>query len=626
MLASRGILNAQHYVLGTSRFNRASSVGPDIVSSQFQEEISKMDLSQVPFQVLSDIHESYLARKLILDSTGQLQYAPESALRKSRGIYYTPGYIVRYIIHRTLGRYLWRTESGRPETGTPARTPDDIRRLRVLDPACGSGCFLACAFDVLAEFYAQHQPHAENEWLNLILQNHLCGIDLDSDAADITSAILILKALDHMDSTPAQFPELSIRQGNFLVPQTTADPQFDSIHMMSKLPECTEGDGVTMILGNPPYGAKLTQTERKLIRSSYETYRSSDSSSLFIEKAVRTLTNDGILGFIVPKSLTYVVSWCPIRQFLMERCAILEMADARKAFKGVLLEQMVIIAQKRRKRRSRTVVSILRPERSIVSHSVENSDLSPGRFSIWISSPGIRHIVDRMWEKSVPLGQVARIWNGLSIQNLPIFSEEAGSECKLPCLRGKDIQRYHVRQGIQYIKMTDALKRRRPSLDMFGTPRIIAQDIVAYIQNPRPHIKIMATIDESGTWLNVNTVTNITSSAYPLPYLCGILNSRLISWYAYNFIYNRSIRTMHFRRGYADHIPIRRIDRDFDQCKPICEQLMEHVHRIIALYDGSPAPENAVAKLDREIDGLIYQLYGITQNDLDFLRTHAALY
>ena len=619
MLASRGILDARCWMLDTRG------------GKQMREELSGMDLSEIPFEILSDIYESHLARKLVLNnSTGELEYSPEGGLRKGKGIYYTPPYVVRYIVDRTLGRHLWGTENGRPAKNMTARTPGEIRDLRILDPACGSGSFLSYAFDVLAEFYAFHNPCAEAEWLSLILENHLYGIDMDSDAVDMTCKILRLKALERRSRENENPPSplfqggvrslnMNIRKGNFLISDPSAPENLEHFDWKTEAPEVMGAGGFSMILGNPPYGAKLTPTERKLIKKSYETHKSSDSSSLFVEKAVNMLKDDGLMGFIVPKSLSYVVAWQPIRKFLLKNCRIIEIADARKAFKGVLLEQMVMIARKQTASPDRTVVSILRPESAVASHSIDSSAMTAERFSIWLSSDRIRGIVDRIWEKSVPLGQIAEIWNGLNIQRLPIFSDVRDAEHDRPCLRGKNIQRYRIRQDMQYIQVTDAVKRQRLSLEMFRRPKIVAQDIIAHIKNPQPRIKLMAAIDRSADWLNVNTVTNITSSEYSLEYLCGILNSRLISWYAYDFIYNRSIRTMHFRNGYADQIPICRMERD----KAMYEQLTAYVNEIIALYNGETPQESEIAALEKKIDEMVYKLYGITDRDVSFLSKNA---
>lgn len=567
---------------------------PNKLSKQAQNELLEMDLEGLPFEVLSDVYESYLAQKLTLNPRGELEYLPERSHRKDKGIYYTPPYIVRHIVDRTLGEYL----QGK------VTTPAGIRHLRILDPSCGSGCFLAYAFDVLAEFYTSHHP-CEPHWPSLILGKHLYGVDIDSDAVEMTNIILTLKALERTGRPLVDPPKLNIRQDNFLIP---ASPDH-------------EDERFSMILGNPPYGAKLAPAQRKEIKSSYGTHRSSDSSSLFVEKAVKALKDDGILGFIVPKSLSYVVSWQPIRRFLLDECRIIEITDARKAFKGVLLEQMVIIAQKHSKSNTQTKISILRPDHATVSHSIDDRDLTAERFSMWFSNQRIRAIIDKIWEKSVPLGSLAEIWNGLSLQGRFTFSDKPDLEYDLPCLRGKDIQRYHLLQNMQYIKTKDTAIYNLP-VEIYQKPRIIVQDIIAHIHNPMPHVKLTATIDRSESWLNVNTVTNMASSQYPLEYLCGILNSRLISWYAYDFIYNRSIRTMHFRRGYADHIPVRRIDADV--C-PVCDLLIEHVNRIMTLHSKG-SEEDEIDEVDRKIDELIYQLYGITHEDVDVLKEHAGLY
>ncbi len=626
MLASRGILDAGHQILDAG-FKEPPFDISDKALSQVQKEMAEMDLGRSPFEILSDIYESCLTRKLVLDrSSGKLDYSPEAGLRKGRGIYYTPGYIVRYIVDRTLGRHLWGTDDGQPPQNIPPGMPVDIRDLRILDPACGSGFFLAYAFDVLARFYKAYESQAEADWPAAILEKHLYGIDLDRDAVDITSAILMLKSLEHGNTSFDESPGLNIRQGNFLISETSAHKDLRPFNWKTEMPEIFNSDGFAMILGNPPYGAQITKTERHIIRADYETWGSSDSSSLFIEKAVKMLRDRGFLGFVVPKSLSYVLSWQPIRNFLLRECSILEIADAWKAFKGVRLEQMVMIAQKHGRSDMQTIVSVLRPEYSVISHSIDKDALSDKRFSIWLSSDRIRHIVDRIWEKSVPLGDLAEIWSGLNMQGPLVLLDAPGSEHDRLCLRGRNVQRYHIRPGSRYVRITDISRRSHHPLETFFRPKIVAQDIVAHVRNPAPHIKLMASIDRSERWLNVNTVTNITSSEHRLEYLCGILNSRLISWYAYNFIYNRAVRTMHFRRGYADHVPIHQIDPDDPREKSMYEELVSYVISIMSLYEKEAAPESQIAELDRKIDNMVCCLYGLSHEDIDFLKEYADFY
>ena len=54
----------------------------------------------------------------------------ETERKRAAGIYYTPGYVVDYIVKQTLGRML------------EGKTPQEAGGLKVLDPACGAGAFL----------------------------------------------------------------------------------------------------------------------------------------------------------------------------------------------------------------------------------------------------------------------------------------------------------------------------------------------------------------------------------------------------------------------------------------------------------------------------------------------------
>ena len=464
--------------------------------------------------------------------------------------------------------------------------------------------FLAYAFDVLADFYAFYLPKDTFEWLSKILDFHLHGIDTDIEAVNITSTILKLKALDRLKYRPEKTPELNVKHDNFL---------------MSDFKE----DKFSIILGNPPYGVSFNKSESKVIQSRFETFKSPDSSCFFIEKAVKMLEDNGILGFIVPKTLSYVLSWRHIREFLLRECKITHIADAKKAFKGVLLEQIVLIAEKNKCHDKKTSIFVLNHEDLSVSHDIDNTALTPNMFSIWLGRKGIKDIFDKIWEKSVPIAEIGEIWNGLSQTSLFDAPDSENSEI---CLRGRDIKRYHIDSQPKYVRLKDLKEKKSILLDRYFRPKIVMQDIVAHIKHPTPHIKLMAAIDDSKSWVNMNTVTNITCLEYDLEYLCGILNSRLMSWYVHNFIYNRATRTMHFRLGYAENIPIYSIKSASRSSEVIYEQLTNHVKQIIDLYNKFPLSTLEIARLDININRLVCQLYGITDKDIIFLKENAGFY
>jgi hypothetical protein len=215
-------------------------------------EISSISFRKFSSDILGNTYESYLGQKLQLVD-GQLVPEVRKDVRKGEGIYYTPGYIVRYIVDHTLGRWLYGTENGQPPSPSPQPPPSpdcreregeepqaagvgegpktlaDLDGLRVLDAAMGSGSFLIYAFDVLADFYEQENARIEAEnnaaweawaerarkegmfgkedelpppqiqptepnYIEKILQEHLYGVDLDPEAVEIAGVNLIMAA------------------------------------------------------------------------------------------------------------------------------------------------------------------------------------------------------------------------------------------------------------------------------------------------------------------------------------------------------------------------------------------------------------------------------------------------
>ncbi len=101
-------------------------------------EAARYNFAHIDSDVLGTVYEQYLGQVL----SEREKFEDKRAKRKSQGIYYTPTFVVKYIVQQTLGRYLQE------------RDYNAARNVRVLDPACGSGSFLIEAFDVLNQYLA----------------------------------------------------------------------------------------------------------------------------------------------------------------------------------------------------------------------------------------------------------------------------------------------------------------------------------------------------------------------------------------------------------------------------------------------------------------------------------------
>ena len=104
-----------------------------------------------------------------------------------------------------------------------------------------------------------------------------------------------------------------------------------------------ENPGFDAIIGNPPYGAKLASHEKTHLKAGVkDAGNNRNSAAFFIDIAKnRLMKSDGVLAFIVPKSLLYIENWHSLLFALLEKTRIL--IDVETSFKNVRLEQAIFV-------------------------------------------------------------------------------------------------------------------------------------------------------------------------------------------------------------------------------------------------------------------------------------------
>jgi len=182
---------------------------------------SPYEFSVLSADILGHVYEQFLGKVISLTKGHQAKIEEKPEVRKAGGVYYTPTYIVDYIVTHTVGKLLegqsvkWiGTEKGRA-----VDQPRLSRTLRVLDPACGSGSFLIGAYQHLLDWHLQWYLNNEPEkWAKRrkppiaanqrgeyrlttperkrILLEHIYGVDIDSQAVEVTKLSLLLKVLE----------------------------------------------------------------------------------------------------------------------------------------------------------------------------------------------------------------------------------------------------------------------------------------------------------------------------------------------------------------------------------------------------------------------------------------------
>ena len=165
---------------------------------------SPYEFSVLGVEILGNVYEQFLGKVIRLTAGHQAKVETKPEVKKAGGVYYTPQYIVDYIVENTVGKLV------------DGKTPGEIAAIKILDPACGSGSFLIGAYTYLLRYhldwYVSNEPKKhkeavfqvrENEWYlttaekKRILLNNIFGVDIDSQAVEVTKLSLLLKVLEH---------------------------------------------------------------------------------------------------------------------------------------------------------------------------------------------------------------------------------------------------------------------------------------------------------------------------------------------------------------------------------------------------------------------------------------------
>jgi len=563
------------------------------------------DFSIIDADTLGTVYEQYLSH--ILKKTEKRATLTENHThKKEQGIYYTPSNIVGYIVKNALGTLL-RDKSGKEE------------KIRVLDPACGSGSFLIKVFDVLDEYYRQSDKDYNQTRLDLnagviftrkvrTLQDHIFGVDLDKKAVEIAQLNLLLKIAEKGHRLPLL--EQNIKNGNSLIEdeRLAGDLAFD---WKEKFRQVMDEGGFDVVVGNPPYFNIKSDSELRELED-YKLLSNGvvNASALFVKRSIDLLKPNGYLGFIIPKSFAYVDSWKPLRDFIYDNAQLIKIVDVSKAFEGVLLEQVIIVVKKQKAKESE-LVEVVSDFTSPNQHigQVEYRHIISSNTIAFSSNVGEKNLLNKMNQNSVMLGEISENFRGIGAQQC-VSEAVSGSE---RILSGKEIQRYSISGYHNYFITRESLSLFKKA-DKLRQPKIMCQNIVAHIRN---HIKITATYDETGIQ-NLDTVNNIvvTDSRFLPKYILALLNSKLISYYTYNFIYSKAIRTMHFDGNYSGKIPVKDISIENQKILvEIVDRLKSLTSRLVEIggkaTDETQRMKNEIDQLENEMDMKVYQLYGI---------------
>ncbi len=373
-----------------------------------------------------------------------------------------------------------------------------------------------------------------------------------------------------------------------------------------------EKGGFDIVIGNPPYGAKLEKSQKESIKNKLKNTNNLNTASIFIDYAKNQWKNkEGIISYIVPKSLLYSESWYSLIESMIKN--IKEIIDVEKAFENVKLEQVVFVYN------SKKNINQYKAKKFLNNTFLKDTMISID--SVYklkacicdITKEEVDIIKKLDNDKFIEMKEISTTKRGIGIQKL------VNEKGQVSVLGGKNLYKFGI-DGIYGKINNEDLEKNLKKLKFMKQPKIITQDIIAHIQNPKPHILITSVFDEEGKVLTLDTCQNtvLTNNNYDYRYILGLLNSEFISWYTYKFIYCSAIRTMHFDKYYIGKIKIPDVPKD-KQIKliEIVKKIEYYTRKMNNKRDNTYKKEldNLMKKLNVEV----FQLYNLNEKEIQII-------
>ena len=602
----------------------------DIIKRLYYPE-SPYEFSVLPSDILGQVYEQFLGKVIRLTPGHQAKLEEKPEVRKAGGVYYTPTYIVDYIVKNTVGKLL--NANGQPLSVIPAKagihaekldprfhednkpikmmTPKEVSKLRILDPACGSGSFLLGAYQYLLDWHRDwYVNDSKEKWATgknpalyqtqggdwhlttaekkRILLNNIYGVDIDSQAVEVTKLSLLLKVLEGENNQTIEkqlkfyheraLPDLgdNIKCGNSLIgpdfynQQTMLDDEeryrINVFDWEKEFPEIMKSGGFDAVIGNPPYGWVTSDTLKEYFESNYETTEGRfDTFELFIEQGIHLCRNRGMLGYIVPSPLLSNVFARELRKYIHKNSSIKEIVNfGMDVFVMPTIHTCIIILSRQpagkegvKVRKQVTAIEQLQGNHDYIISQSELGSNENFAFDIFID-PATNALIEKLKKGSQLLGDICHIRQCIKTGNDEIyvksFSSSPSNPWK-PTLRGRSIGRFSILVEDEYLKYGDWLARNWKNISFYETPKIAVRETGN---------RIIASLDLENRYFLSSLYAvypKQVNDSHFLLYILGVLNSELATFIAKKIALDLTKGAFtKFRTNQLARLPIHRIN------------------------------------------------------------------
>ena len=622
--------------------------------AQFLDELGDEEspylFNYIPVEILGTIYERFLGKIVRPHGRGvTIEEKPE--VRKAGGVYYTPRYIVEYIVGQAVGKLL------------AGRKPADALKLRILDPACGSGSFLIRAFEVVCEHCQQwltdHPEKRTKDWCwveenavhlttkakRRILRETIHGVDLDPQAVEVTQLSLYLKMLENENrATLARERELfgndepllpplenNIKCGNSLIASDFSLMPEDLVRVHAfdwdvGFREIMKAGGFDAVIGNPPwvsltgkFGNDICSKEEiAYLTSCYHgnTYMP-NLYEYFISQGLSLTRLGGSFGLVVPDRLGFNTQFVDLRKRIL-----IEASDIRLRYKvpfpGVTVDTLVF-AMRRMPPSSTAEVEIVEHGKRALRRNQAELLAIPSHAFEYFEDAGVMKLLSKL--DGLPqvkrLVEICQSTSGFGGKSTLITAERRNKR-QIQTMKGDSIGRYETRKTYWFDFCRENITGRTTDRTKLGAnPKVLLR---------KTGDSIIATYDESGIFPEQSLYflfDNHSKSSFK--FVLGVLNSKLLNFFFRAKCLTNKDSIAQVKKIDLDTLPIAVFGDSSSVTKARHDRLVSLVEKMLALTPKLRAArtdaeqqtlQNAVTATEQQIDALVYELYGLTPAEI----------
>lgn len=341
---------------------------------------------------------------------------------------------------------------------------------------------------------------------------------------------------------------------------------------------------------------------------------------MFLRRSSSILGEGKFCTFIIPNTLLLNSTCTKVRKFLLHNTSICNLVDIRdKVFEDAEIGGNLIIIY--RNGQSKDGHKVRTAEIEALERFTDSFEYDERLQKTYLSNDGYRFYLDisslelmnKIQYESKTLDELSGFYNGIKTGNNKKFIADKEIDKRYrKIIRGRDIERYRIEFGKKYVLFDKKLLWSNTNEEkLTKNPKIIMR---------QTGDKLVGALDTQG-YLTMDTTHLIFDTNIDIKFLLAVLNSKLLNWFHQAMTAEQGRAFAEIKIVNLKRLPIRNSSVEEQNALAII------VNEILTItrdnnYSENPSKQAKVKELEKQIDQMVYKLYGLTKEEIAIVEGH----